>query len=86
MTRSDSVTASSVSWVTKRTDALWRDQTRSSSWRMADGGFGLRIEGTERLVEQIEVRLVDHEMAEGNALAHAARQLVREMVLEAAES
>lgn len=51
----------------------------------AHGGFGLRIQGTERLVEQIEVRLVGHETAESNALPHAARQLVREMVLEGAD-
>ena len=43
------------------------------------------VELAERLVEQQRVGLVDHRLAEGGALLHAARQLVRVAVVEAVE-
>src|SRR5205814_1168809 len=47
---------------------------------------GLHVESAERLVHEKDGRLVDERLRQRRALAHAARELVRVVALESAES
>ncbi len=72
ITRSDSETASSMSWVMQSIDRCW---LAHQPGRVAlDQQLGLEVECRERLVEQQHLGIVDQRARQRHALAHAARQ------------
>ncbi len=83
ITWSDRNTASGTLWVMNSTVMRRSLQMRcrsSTSWSRVE-----RVERAERLVHQELGRIVDQRPADRDALAHAAGQLVRILVLEAGE-
>ena len=80
-TRSASRIASSRSWVTNSTAdfACAHNCKQLFLHQLA----GLHVERGERLVHQQHLRIVDEGLRQRHALAHAARELVRMMILKA---
>ena len=70
ITRSESVTASSMSWVTKSTER--RCSVQNSQQLTAHRALRLGIQSAERLVHEEDLRIIRKEAAEGDALAHSA--------------
>ena len=74
-------TASSMSWVTNST--VLRCVLPDAEQQLLHQLAGLVVERAERLVHQQHARVVGQRARQRDALLHAARQLLRVVVLEA---
>ena len=83
-TRSEMNTDSAIEWVTNST--VVAERLAQPGQQVAHVGPGDLVEGGERLVHQEQRRAERHRPHEGDALLHAARQLVRVGVGELAEA
>ena len=82
-TRSEMNTASAIEWVTNSTVVALLAQPHQ---QVAHVGAGDLVEGGERLVHEQQRRAERERPHEGDALLHAARQLVRVGVGEVPEA
>ncbi len=80
-TRSDSSTASSTSWVTKR--MVLRSCSQISSSQGLHAPAGQRVQRAERLVEEHHVAPGQERAQQRGALAHATGEVARPAALEA---